>query len=94
MPDLDLDHLEGIALMADWGGRPWVLRLEQPKGYPQTILREGDVVLVAECYEGPQYPPIFGDFITTFDPPTVLRLIEMARAHNDGQEISGEQADG
>lgn len=82
--NLDLDHLEGVALMADHGGRPWVLRLEQPKGYPQTVLRQGDVVLVAECYEGPQYPPIFGDFITTFDPPTVLRLIAMAKHSSTG----------
>jgi hypothetical protein len=76
--DAELDNLEGVALMADHGGRRWVHR-RSDKGYPQTILREGDVVLVAECFEGPQYPPLFTDFITTFDPPTVLRLIAAAR---------------
>lgn len=68
-------------MMADHGGRHWVHHRTE-KGYPQRITREGDVVIVAECFEGPQYPPLFTDFITTFDPPTVLRLIELARGQS------------
>lgn len=76
---LDLAALEGIALMADHGGRGWVHRAPR-KGYPQNIYRHGDSVLVATCYEGPEtYPPIFCDFIEAFDPPTVLALINLAR---------------
>jgi hypothetical protein len=50
-------------------------------GYPQTILREGDVVLVAECYEGQEtYPAAFAPFIVATDPPAVLELIRRLRA--------------
>jgi hypothetical protein len=63
------------------GSRPWLLRpSENPDhpGYPQTIMREGDVILVAECYDGigPEGPWAFAEHITTFDPPTVLRLLD------------------
>lgn len=58
--------------------RPWAIRTNE-KGYPQTILREGDVVLVAECFEGPEHPPVFAEHIVTSHPRAVLDLIEYVR---------------
>jgi hypothetical protein len=74
MTDLDLDGIEAAALAADHGGRRWFIREGSAGGpgvggYPQTILREGDVVLVAECYEGQE----------TY-PAAVLELIRRLRA--------------
>lgn len=50
------------------------------KGYPQNILVKGPALLVCTCYEGPQYPPVWADYITTFDPPMALRLLDVADA--------------
>lgn len=51
--------------------RPWLWK----GGYPQTILREGDVTLVAQTFTDPDHVAHFAEFIATFDPPTVLRLL-------------------
>lgn len=69
---LDLDHLRAVAKRADADGRPWTWA----GGYPQAIVREGDVVLVAETFENPDMTADFAEFIATFDPPTVLALLE------------------
>jgi hypothetical protein len=70
-----LEEVERIALAADEGGRPW----EWTGGYPQGVLRVGDVVVVADCFEDPDSPSRFAEHIATADPPTVLWLIELAR---------------
>lgn len=81
----ELAEVEGCALMADHGGRRWI-RKDPLKGYPQTIFRDGDVVLVAQCYEGPEtYPPLFADHIARSDPATILRLTaELRRLRHGG----------
>jgi chromosome condensin MukBEF complex kleisin-like MukF subunit len=65
------DELKQIAESANHGGREWYWR----GGYPQAIFREGDAVLVAECFENPDFPSRMAEFIATFDPPTVLKLL-------------------
>lgn len=82
----ELDDIEGAALRADHEGRRWVMDLPT-KGYPQRVLRQGDVVLVAECYEGPQFPPVFADHIIRSDPATVLRLVADLAAARAGASI-------
>jgi hypothetical protein len=67
-----IESLRRIAEAADHQGRPW----EWEHAYPQRITRVGDVVLVAECFEDPDSPSRFAEFIATFDPPTVLALLE------------------
>ena len=74
--NLDLDALERIAQAADADGRPWEWKGE----YPQTVIRIGDVALVADTFEDPDSPSRFAEFIATFDPPTVLALLALARA--------------
>ena len=70
-----LDRLREVAEAAD-NGSPW----EWEHAYPQRITRVGDVILVADCFEDPDSPSRFAEFIATFDPPTALALVEIARA--------------
>lgn len=79
----DLDHLWLVASAANRGGadQPW----EWTGGYPQTITRIGDAVLIANTYEGPDFPSTIAEFIATFDPPTVLELLRLA---SPGEEPS------
>ncbi|MHB1950221.1 MAG: hypothetical protein ACYCQK_01950 [Acidiferrobacteraceae bacterium] len=76
MSALDIAALRRIAERTDADGRPWLWR----GGYPQTVLREGDVILVAETFEDPDQPVAFAEFISTFDPPTVLVLLDGYRS--------------
>jgi hypothetical protein len=75
MSALDLSALRAVAEAADKGGRPW----EWTGGYPQHVIRQGDAVLVAETYEGPDFPSTIAEFIATFDPPTVLAMLALLR---------------
>lgn len=80
--DLDLTALRRIAVATDKGGRSWFWQASQAAtrgGYPQHVLREGDVGLICETYDEPDYPAITPEFIATFDPPTVLALLALAR---------------
>jgi hypothetical protein len=70
-----LAHLRQVAQAAD-NGSPW----EWEHAYPQRVTRIGDVVLVAECFENPDMPSRFAEFIATFDPPVALALVEIAKA--------------
>ncbi len=65
-----LPDLRRVAEAAD-NGNPW----EWEHAYPQRITRVGDVVLVADCFEDPDSPSVFAEYIATFDPPTVLALL-------------------
>lgn len=70
---LDLTSLRTVAEAANADGRPWLW-----KGvYPQRVLREGDVVIIADCFEDPDHPSRFAEFIATFDPPMVLWLLDL-----------------
>jgi hypothetical protein len=69
----DFAHLRRVAEAADADGRPW----EWTGGYPQTVTRVGDVILVANVFESPDAPSRFAEFIATFDPPTVLALLTL-----------------
>src|ERR1035441_2293123 len=60
-----------LAEAADADGRPW----EWSGGYPQTVTRTGDAMLIANTFEGPDFPSTIAEFIATFDPPTVLALL-------------------
>lgn len=82
MSTLDLTALRRIALAADKGGRPWVWRASDAGpsgGYPQHVLRYGDVGLICETYDEPDGPAVTPEFIAAFDPPTVLALLALAR---------------
>jgi hypothetical protein len=75
-----LTELRNIAEAAD-NGASW----EWDHAYPQRITRVGDVTLVADCFEDPDNyrvagPSRFAEFIATFDPPTVLALLEAKEA--------------
>jgi hypothetical protein len=63
--------LRRVAEAADADGREW----EWSGGYPQTVTRIGDAVLIANTFEGPDWPSTIAEFIATFDPPTVLALL-------------------
>lgn len=79
---LDLTRLRQIARAADKGGRPWVWRASEAEGragYPQIVLRSGDVGLICETYDAPDSPAITPEYIAAFDPPTVLALLDLAR---------------
>jgi hypothetical protein len=52
-------------------------------GYPQQVLRVGDVALICECYDEPDYPSVTAEYIATFDPPTVRALIAAALDQRD-----------
>lgn len=67
----DGGHLRRVAEAADADGREW----EWSGGYPQTVTRIGDAVLIANTFEGPDWPSTIAEFIATFDPPTVLALL-------------------
>lgn len=73
---LDLVHLRAVAEAVP--ARRWEWSGRGANGYPQQVIGQGDASLVAECYESPDHPSAFAEFIATFDPPTVLALLEMA----------------
>ena len=72
---MTLAELRAIAEAAD-NGNAW----EWEHAYPQRITRTGDVVLIADCFEDPDSPSRFAEFIATFDPPTVLALLDRITA--------------
>jgi hypothetical protein len=79
---LDLTALRRVARATDKGGRPWVWHASEAEGragYPQHVLREGDVGLICETYDEPDHPATTPEYIATFDPPTVLALLDLAR---------------
>ena len=75
----DVTKLLLVAEAADDDRRPW----EWEGGYPQTVTRIGDVVLVANTFEDPDSPSRFAEFIATFDPPTVRWLLHVAAAASE-----------
>lgn len=90
-PPFNLERFREVADLADMASRPeggsrhWLWHGIGGDAYPQRIIRDGDVVLVAETFEGPgdgpePVPPRFAEHIATFDPPTVLALVEIAAA--------------
>jgi hypothetical protein len=73
---LDTERLRKVATAADDDGRPWLWGGK----YPQRVLRVGDTLIVADCFEDPDSPSRFAEFIATFDPPTAIALVaEMER---------------
>jgi hypothetical protein len=87
---LDLTALRRVAKAADRGGRPWVWQASEAEGrggYPQHVLRDGDAALICETYDSPDHSAITPEFIATFDPPTVLALLDLARK---GLAVSGQ----
>jgi hypothetical protein len=82
-----LAELRRVASAADDDGREWTWKASEREGsggYPQQVLRVGDVVLVAECYESPDFPSRFAEFIAAFDPPTALALLDGLQGGADG----------
>lgn len=70
---LNIAALQRVAESANDFDRPW----EWEHAYPQRVTRVGDVALIAECFEDPDSPSRFAEFIATFDPPMVLRLLDL-----------------
>lgn len=83
---LDLMGLRATAERADADGRRWLWE----GGYPQTVLREGDVVLVANTFESPDHPSIFAEYIAIFGPPTVLALLDALQASMERGDMERE----
>lgn len=79
--DAMLAAAEAASTNSDGGGyyRRWLLCTHRRDLYPQTIEREGDVVLVAECFEGPEHPPVFANHICESDPISVRELVLYVR---------------
>ena len=44
--------------------------------YPQQITSQGNVVIIAECYESPDHPSRHAEYIAMMDPPTTLALLD------------------
>lgn len=44
--------------------------------YPQQIISQGNVVIIAECHESPDHPSRHAEYIATFDPVTILALLD------------------
>lgn len=79
---LDLTKLRQIARAADRDGHPWFWHASEAVdkgGYPQQVMREGDVALIATTYDEPYNRAITPEYIAAFDPPTVLALLDLAR---------------
>lgn len=72
-----LEHMRRVAEAADDGGRPWFWKGR----YPQSVVREGDVVLIADTFTDPDFPADKAEFISTFDPPTVLAILAEVVPH-------------
>ena len=80
MSDLDLDRMEAVAREATPG--PWT--------YIPTILGVPNMtVLAGDAHEGYVAIGQFrnGEHIATFDPPTVLALIEKARRAEEAEKV-------
>jgi hypothetical protein len=79
-PNLDgetLARLREVAVSANDADRCWAWEGLGEHGYPQRVTRMGDVVLVAECFEGQvDEPARFAEHIATFDPPMVVALLD------------------
>jgi hypothetical protein len=69
--NIDYTALLRIAILANAYDRPW----EWQGGYPQRVVRVGDMVVVADTFESPDRPPRFAEHIAAFDPPTALALL-------------------
>jgi hypothetical protein len=79
---LDLTALRRVAVAANRDSKRWFWKPSEKDGaagYPQIVLREGDVGLICETYDSPDRPAITPEFIATFDPPTVMALLDLAR---------------
>jgi hypothetical protein len=84
--NLDFDHLISVACAIDGDARPWTWHAsERPDGggYPQQVIRVGDVALICECYDEPDHPSVTAEYIATFDPPTVRALLAAALNQRD-----------
>lgn len=72
--DKDLDTLRKVALSATPG--PWEMREENPqmdgRNFTLRVREQAGIRMSAHCYGFNGDP----EFISTFDPPTVLELIE------------------
>jgi len=80
----EIDHeqralLRTLAMAADDDGRRWFVR-SGLQGYPQSVLGVGNVAVIAECYDGPQDPPVHAPFIAAVSPPVVLALLDRLAA--------------
>lgn len=79
----EVADLRRVAWAADRGGRPWSwhpsLNPERPG--VQTVDREGDAVLIANCFDEPDVRMCTAEYIAAFDPPTVLRLLDEVVPH-------------
>lgn len=71
----EIERLRSVAGAA-MTGHSWEWSGRGEHGYPQQVISQGDAALIAECYEGPDFPSSIAEFIATFDPPTVLNLLD------------------
>jgi hypothetical protein len=77
LAELDLAHLRGVAEAASPG--PWDYRETELTGCHDIVRwgREDFLLIYAECETKD------AGFIATFDPPTVLALLDALAAHED-----------
>lgn len=76
---IDLDALEALAMAVGDRPRAWEWRGVGDEGYPQQVVSQGNVHLIAECYEGPEHPSTIAEYIAGMDPVTVLELVAEVR---------------
>jgi hypothetical protein len=74
----EVESLWRIAWAADRGSRAWSWHPSHNPARPgvQTVDREGDACLIANCYDEPDERMCTAEYIAAFDPPTVLRLLK------------------
>jgi hypothetical protein len=91
VPELDLARLRSIAEAVGDRPRDW----EWAGGYPQQVISQGNVHLIAECYEDPDSPSTVAEYIATFDPRTILALlaeVERLRVREQEQRAASRRA--
>ena len=78
---LDIVRLAAIAEAVNDDDRAWAWRVNKPDAH-QTVFRMGDAALIAETFDSTSNAPHVdgrpvgtAEYIATFDPPTVLALL-------------------
>lgn len=72
---VDVAALRAVVEAAD-PTHSWEWHSVGEHGYPQQVISVGNVNLIAECYEGPDFPSSIAEHIAAFDPPTALALLD------------------
>lgn len=78
LAEIDEARLRAVANAVGDRPRDWEWTGVGEHGYPQQVISQGNVHLIAEVYESPDHPSSIAEYIATFDPKTVLALLDLA----------------